>query len=133
LHFGDASATLANLRVSAPPPGNSADICAAVALINGAYVRYCRDRAAYLRANPGAPGAGECDALAAVAALDARDIPLVFNFVVCRAFIDRPILCLVLAQTWARHAGAASAEEAAALAAFQACCEWACAIPEREK
>jgi hypothetical protein len=28
-------------------------------LINAAYARYCRDRAAFLRANPGAPGAGE--------------------------------------------------------------------------
>jgi hypothetical protein len=70
----------------------------------------------------------EADALAAVSSLDARDIPAVFNFVVCRAFIARPILCLLLAQAWARQAGAGSAEEAAALAAFQAACEWACAV-----
>ena len=146
LHFGDACATLANLRVSAPPPSNAADIATAFAFINAAFVRYCRDRAAYLRANPGAPGAAEAESLAAVTRLEPRYVPAVFNYVVCRAFIDRPILCLLLAQAWARQAGWAEragsgvegegveegegggGEEAEALTAFQACCEWAGAV-----
>jgi hypothetical protein len=42
------------------------------------------------------------------------------------------VLCLLLARAWARQAGAGSGEEAAALAAFSAACEWACAVaPEK--
>ena len=132
LHFGDASATLCNIRVDAHPRDNLAALAEACALMNAAYVRYCGDRAALLRANPGMPGAGEAESLAAVRGLEPRDVTPAFNFAACRTAMDRPIMCLVLAQVWVRQTGgvggAEGAEQARALAAFARCCEWAGAV-----
>jgi len=155
LHFGDAAATLCNIRPDEQPSINLAAIVQAANLMNSAYVSYCHERAAYLRENPRAPGAGEAGSLLAVRGLDPRDITPLFNFTMCRTAIDRPLLCLVLATMWYRHSGddAKTSTSAAAglsdskntplgggalykdrtdseraLAAFSACCEWAAAL-----
>lgn len=132
LHFGNASALLCNIRVDAHPRENLAALAEATAYMDSAYVGYARERAAYLRGNPGAPGAGEARALESVRGLDARDLTPVFNFCACRTAMDRPILCLVLAQLWVRQTGGVGGREgdrqARALEAFAGCCEWAAAV-----
>ena len=111
LHFGDAIATLGNVRADAHPRDNVRAFGVALALMHAAYSRYATERAAWLRSNPGAPGAGEADALARVTRLDAADVAAVFNFAVSRAAIDRPLLSAVLAQAFLAQRGGVVADD----------------------
>lgn len=108
LHWGDAIATLANIRPDEAPARNVGNITAALGFMDRAYVKYCKERSDYLLDHPDAPGAGEAEALArqATIGLETDDIIPLFNFCVSKALIDRPVLCAVLARTWLEQQGA---------------------------
>ena len=128
LHFGDAISTLANLRLDAPPASNAEAVLSSLGLMESAYVRYCKERAAFLQAHPEQPGAGEAAALACTSSLPLEELTPCFNFAVSRAAIDRPVLSAVLALAVLAQAGASGGKEAAALQAFMRCCEWGAAV-----
>jgi hypothetical protein len=105
LHWGNAIATLANIRVDEAPGVNVASIATALRLMNAAYATYAAERAAYLRQHPDAPGAGEAGLLASVRSVAPEDVIPLFNYCVARASLDRPVLTTVLARAWLVQVG----------------------------
>lgn len=129
LHWGDAIATLANVRPDEDPQRNIQAVTMSLAYMDSAYVRYCRDRAAYLQANPDLPGAGEADTLANIRGLDPEDIRPLFLYCMAKATIDRPVLVSILAQTWLMQHGLATGRDGFAMVTFRDACEWAASVP----
>jgi hypothetical protein len=129
LHWGDAIATLANLRADEDPQKNVASVTMALAYMDGAYVKYCRDRAAYLAEHPYLPGAGEAGALAGVRGLQPDDLGPLVHFCIAKATIDRPVLSAVLAHGWLLQRGLAAGRDGFAVAAFRGALEWAASVP----
>ena len=105
LHFGDAMATLANVRPDAAPQANVAAISAALAYIDAAWRRHCEGgQQAVARGAAAAQAAPVAAAPRAPPLSDAQLAP-VLRFVLARSAVDRPVLCGVLAAVWQAQAG----------------------------
>lgn len=133
LHWGNAIATLANVRPDEDPQRNVQAVTLSLAYMDSAYTKYCRDRTAFLRQHPDLPGAGEADALAGVRGLEDDDLVPLFHFCMSKAMIDRPVMCAVLGNAWMLQHGLSAARDGFAMQVFKAGCEWAASVPLPEQ
>jgi hypothetical protein len=129
LYFADAMATLANVRVDQSPQNNVESIIITLAFVDTAYSRYCKDRLAFLQANPECKrGEKELDRLLDHHALEADDLVPLFNYLVAKSSIDRPVLVAVLASMWLVQEGLHEGRDGFALSMFKSACGWAASI-----
>lgn len=129
LYFADAIATIANVRPDASPKNNVHSVTIALAYIDQAYVRYCRERAAYAEAHPqlGIP-TSRIEHMKTTRGLEPDDLTPLFNYIVAKSSIDRPVLCGVLATMWLRQHGLHSGRDGHAMTMFTTACAWVAAI-----
>ena len=134
LHWGDAVSTLTNVRVDEDPIKNVDSLVEALTLMDGAFKRYCSNRAAYLRSHPEARGVGEIGVLERSASdgpgggLDEEEKVPLFLYCMAKSMVDRPVLVHVIARTAANHRGRLSEKAEKALELLQGAIEWAASL-----
>ena len=135
LHFGDAIATVANVRPDVSPKANVQSMTACLAYIDAAWGKYVRDRVAWLESGGGgggvssAAGTGELDRLRACGGrMSAEELTPVFHFVLAKSQVDRPLLCAVLGTTWLGQHGLNDGRSGYALTMFKAACYWTASL-----
>lgn len=134
LHFADAKAELANVRLDLPPQTNVQSITYALAHIDSAWTAYVGARVEHLMqvAAGGGPQAGAAEAerarLERSKRLGADDITPLFNHLLARTQVDHPVLVAVVASMWLAQQGLVEGMDGYALSTFKGACLWASSI-----